>query len=181
MILQDSEILRRLHEDPNFDIKPIDVENQIQPATVDMRLGDTFLEFRQDPTRSHIDPVEDTDEYVEEVQIEDGAYILNPGEFILGHTLERYTMPPDLVGIVHGRSSWARLAVVPHLGGLIDPGYEGKITLEMANLGHMPIKLYPGMRFCQMTYHQTIGPSDNPYDGKYQGDNSVARSRLSEE
>jgi dCTP deaminase len=94
----------------------------------------------------------------------DRAFILHPGEFALGTTEERVRMPADLVGVVDGRSSIGRLAVVVHAtAGFIDPGFEGQITLELSNIGSIPVKLYPGMRIAQIVLHVMSSPAERPY------------------
>jgi dCTP deaminase len=90
--------------------------------------------------------------------------VQHPGEFALGTTEERVKMPADLVGVVDGRSSIGRLAVVVHAtAGFIDPGFEGQITLELSNIGSIPVKLYPGMRIAQISLHEMSSPAERPY------------------
>jgi dCTP deaminase len=113
-----------------------------------------------------------------------GAFILHPGEFVLGTTLERVRIPPDLVAKVEGRSSLGRLAVVVHAtAGFVDPGFEGHITLELSNLGRVPVALHPGTRISQIALHQMTSPAARPYGSpgrgsKYQGQRGPVASRI---
>lgn len=129
----------------------------------------------------HLDPHNDS---VVDRQVrldEEESFILHPNEFALTHTEEHVKIPNDLVGVVHGRSSWARVGVNPHLGGYIDSGFEGQITLELSNVTRMPIKLRVGKRFCQLALHDLTDEASNPYNGKYQGDNGAHTTRLQED
>jgi len=155
MILSDADILRRL-EEGDLVVEPLDDPDiQIQPASVDLRLGREFLEFQHANIPCiHPNAEEEVADYVEETVIdEDGEYILHPGDFVLGTTHERVAIPDDLIAHVEGRSSLGRLAIVVHAtAGLCDPGYEGQITLELSNLGTAPVALTPGMRISQLTF-----------------------------
>lgn len=185
MILSDADIRRRL-EAGDLAIEPLsDPELQIQPASVDMRLGREFLEFRHStipcihPTREH-----EVDDYVREVVVEsDGEFVLHPGDFVLGTTVERVEIPPDIIAHVEGRSSLGRLAIVVHAtAGLCDPGFKGKITLELSNLGTAPVALSPGMRISQLTFTELKTPAERPYGtdrgSKYQDQTGPQASRI---
>jgi dCTP deaminase len=114
-------------------------------------------------------------EYVEETVVEEGGeFVLHPGDFVLGTTAERVEIPADLIAHVQGRSSLGRLAVVVHAtAGVVDPGYEGQITLELSNLGTAPVALSPGMRVSQLIFTELTRPAERPYGAdrgsKYQG------------
>lgn len=185
MILSDVDILRRL-EAGDLVIEPLDdVDIQIQPASVDLRLGRTFLEFqRTNIPCIHPDSEREVEEYVEETIVEDeGEFILHPGDFVLGTTHERVEIPPDLIAHVEGRSSLGRLAVVVHAtAGLADPGFRGKITLELSNLGAAPVALTPGMRISQLTFTELTTRAKRPYGtdrgSKYQDQEGPQASRI---
>jgi dCTP deaminase len=185
MILSDADIARRL-DDGDLVIDPLsDPELQIQPASVDLRLGRSFLEFQHaNIPYIHPDAEGEVDEYVEETTVpEDGEYILHPGDFVLGSTKERVEIPADLIAHVEGRSSLGRLAVVVHAtAGLCDPGYEGQITLELSNLGRAPVALTPGMRISQLTFTELKTPAERPYGeergSKYQGQSGPQASKI---
>lgn len=185
MILSDRDILARLRKG-DLVVDPLDDPDlQVQPASIDLRLGHEFLVFRH-PHIPFIDPRSGSAaDYTEKIVIEDGGtFILHPGEFVLGTTYERVVVPPDLVAKVEGRSSLGRLAVVVHAtAGFVDPGFEGHITLELSNLGRVPVALHPKMRVSQIALHQMTSPAERPYGhpsrgSKYQGQRGPVASRI---
>lgn len=110
-------------------------------------------------------------------------FIVQPGEFVLGVTKEKITVPDDLVVRVEGRSSLGRLGIIVHsTAGFVDPGFSGTITLEISNLNRLPVALYPGMRVCQLAFEQMSSPAQQPYHlkpgSKYQGQMLPEESRL---
>jgi dCTP deaminase len=166
MILSDRDIRARLSRG-DFTLEPLGDESlQIQPASVDLRLGHEFLVYRPAQV-TVLDPRVPADiaASMERVEVSpEQAFVLHPGDFALGTTIERVKMPSDLVGVVDGRSSIGRLAVVVHAtAGFIDPGFEGQITLELSNIGSIAVKLYPGMRVAQIVLHQMSSPAEVPY------------------
>ncbi|MDQ7022449.1 MAG: dCTP deaminase [Candidatus Gracilibacteria bacterium] len=150
MILADSEIKRRLEigdliVENNFGY---DVNKQIGPASLDFRLGKTFKYYRKS-SLTLLDPTKgDSINNLVEAEFDTKTpFILHPGDFVLGVTMEKIKIPDDLVARCEGRSSIGRLGVVIHsTAGFIDPGFEGTITLEITNINNVPIALYPGMR-----------------------------------
>lgn len=153
---------------------------QIQPSSVDLRLSDEFIRFDSDFEKGYLDPDEDNSEYGETVHNDE--YYLSPGEFILGNTVESVSIPDDMRATLQGRSSWGRLAIVPHVeAGYIDAGYHGNITLEITNLGEETVRLPAGRRFCQIEFAELSGKAYQPYDSKYQGQEDVTPSRLHED
>jgi dCTP deaminase len=188
MILSDREIRSRL-EQGDLVIDPLDdPELQVQPASVDLRLDKRFIVYRL-PHVPVIDPraPETLESYMSGVEIADGEpFVLHPGEFVLGSTIERVRIPNDLVARVEGRSSFGRLAVVVHAtAGFIDPGFEGQITLELSNLGRCAVLLYPGSRISQIVFHTMTSPSERPYGksrgSKYQGQMGPVMSRVNKD
>ena len=185
MILSDADILRRL-EAGDLVVEPLDDPDiQIQPASVDLRLGREFLEFqRTNISCIHPNSEEEVSEYVEETVVEEGdEFILHPGDFVLGTTYETVTIPDDLIAHVQGRSSLGRLAVVIHAtAGVVDPGYRGQITLELSNLGTAPVALTPGMRISQLILTELKTPADRPYGAergsKYQDQSGPQASKI---
>ncbi|WP_436926479.1 dCTP deaminase [Halosimplex amylolyticum] len=185
MILSDADILRRL-EEGDLVVEPLDDPDiQIQPASVDLRLGREFLEFQHANIPCiHPNSENEVAEYVEETVVdEDGEFILHPGDFVLGTTYERVGIPDDLIAHVEGRSSLGRLAIVVHAtAGLCDPGYKGQITLELSNLGTAPVALTPGMRISQLTFTELKTPADRPYGeergSKYQDQTGPQASKI---
>jgi dCTP deaminase len=185
MILSDRDILARL-EEGDLVVDPIDdLDTQIQPASIDLRLGEAFLEFqRTNISCIHPNREEEVGDYVRETRVEEGGeFILHPGDFVLGTTKERVEIPADLIAHVQGRSSLGRLAVVIHAtAGVVDPGYEGQITLELSNLGTAPVALSPGMRVSQLIFTELSSAAERPYGAergsKYQGQSGPQASRL---
>ena len=185
MILSDGDILRRL-EQGDLVVEPLaDVDLQVQPASVDLRLGREFLEFQHANIPCiHPTSEREVDEYVEETVVdEDGEYILHPGDFVLGTTHERVEIPDDLIAHVEGRSSMGRLAIVIHAtAGIVDPGYRGQITLELSNLGTAPVALTPGMRISQVIFTELKNRAERPYGeergSKYQDQGGPQASKI---
>lgn len=159
-------------------------EKQIQPASVDLRLGNEFKVFKN-IKKSYLDPKDDISAHMKSIKInEDEPFIIKPNEFALGTTLEYIKLPDDLVGRVEGRSSMGRLGVTMHVtAGFIDPGFEGKITLEISNIGTMPIALYPGQRTSQIVFEMMSSAAEVPYDhpdreSKYMYQTGPVNSRI---
>ena len=183
MILSDRELRERL-ERGDFVVDPIQsLEVQLQPASIDLRLDRRFLVFRASRVAC-IEPTDMPADLTEEISVgDDEGFILHPGVFVLGTTVERVRIPTDLVGRVEGRSSLGRLAVVVHAtAGFIDPGFEGQITLELTNLGRCAVRLHPGMRICQIVLHQMTSAAERPSGpargSKYHGQSGPVASRI---
>ena len=184
-ILSDKDIIKYL-EEGKIEIDPILDEKQIQPSSVDMRLGDEFKVFKV-IRKAYIDPKDEDDisSYMEEIKVPKGeAFIIHPSEFALATTAEYVKIPDDLVARVEGRSSMGRLGVTMHVtAGFIDPGFEGNITLEISNIGAMPVALYPGQRVCQIVFETMTSPAEVPYghpsrNSKYMGQTRPESSRV---
>ncbi|MBE6488148.1 MAG: dCTP deaminase [Methanosphaera stadtmanae] len=187
-ILSDVDIKKYIDEGKII-IDPITDDKQIQPSSVDLRLGDEFKGFTI-VTKPFIDPFDDTDleTYMNEITVEKGEpFIIHPGEFTLATTYETVCLPDDIVARVEGRSSMGRLGITMHVtAGYIDPGFEGKITLEISNIGKMPVALYPGQRVCQIVFETMTSPANKPYghedrDSKYMGQKGPQVSKIKED
>jgi dCTP deaminase len=166
-------------------IDPLD-QSDIQPSSVDLRIDRYFRVFRNHSMRV-IDVREDQEELTELVEIgEDDAFILHPGEFVLGSTAERVALPDDLVARLEGKSSLGRLGLLIHsTAGFVDCGWDGHLTLELSNVANLPITLYPGMRIGQISFLRMTTPADRPYGSaqvgsKYQGQRGPTPSRYFE-
>jgi dCTP deaminase len=166
-------------------IDPLDPAN-IQPSSVDLRLDRYFRVFRNHTMRV-IDVREDQEELTELVEITDSdAFILHPGEFVLGSTAERVRLPDDLVARLEGKSSLGRLGLLIHsTAGFVDAGWDGYLTLELSNVANLPITLYPGMKIGQISFLSMTTPADRPYGSasvgsKYQGQRGPTPSRYFE-
>ncbi|NYB51907.1 MAG: dCTP deaminase [Methanobacteriaceae archaeon] len=185
-ILSDRDIKKYL-EEGKISIDPLeDPGRQIQPSSVDLRIGNEFKGFRI-IRKPCIDPLDksDLESYMESFHLEQGdAFIIHPGEFALATTYEAVKLPDDLVARVEGRSSMGRLGITMHVtAGYIDPGFEGKITLEISNIGKMPVALYTGQRVCQIVFETMTSPSERPYghperDSKYMGQDRPVTSKI---
>ncbi len=158
-------------------IDPFD-DALLQPSSVDLRVDAAFRVFRNN-RQPFIDPREPEADLTEVVTVgEDEPFILHPGEFVLGSTLERVGIPDDLVARLEGKSSLGRLGLLIHsTAGYIDPGFEGQITLEFSNVASLPIAIHAGMRIGQISFLQMTTPVDRPYQGKYQGQAGPTSSR----
>lgn len=166
MAILSDKTIKRISWEGKIVIDPLKDEQQIQPSSVDMRLGDEFKVFKV-IRKPYIDPKDEEDiaEYMESSTVPEGeAFIIHPNEFALATTQEYVKVPDDLVARVEGRSSMGRLGVTMHVtAGYVDPGFEGRITLEISNIGAMPVALYPGQRVCQLVFETMTTPAELPY------------------
>ena len=146
-----------------IEIEPLG-DNAIQPSSIDLRLAAQFRIFRNH-TMGHIDVKQDLSDLTEMVTMpDDKPFILHPGEFVLGSTLERVKVPVDLVARIEGKSSLGRLGLLIHsTAGFVDAGWNGQLTLELSNVASLPITLYPGMKIGQISFMQMTTPADQPY------------------
>ena len=181
MVLSDRSI-RRLVEQGRIGIEPYEPE-LMQPSSLDVRVDRYFRVFRNS-RYPFIDVKAQQEDLTEVVEVEDEeAFILHPGEFVLGSTLERVTLPDDLVARLEGKSSLGRLGLLIHsTAGFIDPGWDGHVTLELSNVANLPITIYPGMKIGQLSFVQLSEPAERPYGSKgigskYQGQRGPTPSR----
>ena len=171
MILSDKTITHML-EDKSLIITPITPE-QIQPASVDIRLGNTFSVVEDSHTG--IITLENQIGYK---TIETDTYLLLPGQFVLATTMEYFELPDDLTAFVEGRSSLGRMGLFIQNAGWVDPGFKGEITLELYNANRCAIELKAGRRVGQLVFAKMDQPAQNPYNGKYQGQMGATGSRV---
>jgi dCTP deaminase len=181
MVLSDRSIREELTSG-KLVIEPI-AEDALQPASVDIRLDRQFRVFRNHRD-SYIDVREPVDDLTElETVKDDQAFVLHPGEFVLGSTLERIALPDDLVARVEGKSSLGRLGLLVHAtAGYVDPGWDGHLTMELSNVANLPIRLYFGMKIGQLSFLRLTTPAEHPYGSsglrsKYQGQTGPTASR----
>lgn len=181
MVLADRTISRLLDEG-RIEIDPYD-ETLLQPSSVDVRV-DRFFRVFHNARYPYIDVREPQEELTELVEVDDETpFILHPGEFVLGSTLERIGLPDDLVARLEGKSSLGRLGLLIHsTAGFIDPGWNGHVTLELSNGANLPITIYYAMKIGQLSFVQLTEPAAVPYgaDGlgsKYQGQRGPTPSR----
>jgi dCTP deaminase len=181
MVLSDRTI-RQLLEEGRIGIEPYE-EELLQPSSVDVRVDKLFRVFRNS-RYPFIDVKQEMEDLTELVEVDpDEAFILHPGEFVLGSTLERITLPDDLVARLEGKSSLGRLGLLIHsTAGFIDPGWDGHVTLELSNVANLPITIYYGMKIGQLSFVQLTEPAEHPYGSgglgsKYQGQVGPTPSR----
>jgi dCTP deaminase len=174
--------IRTLLDQGRIEIDPYD-PSLLQPSSVDVRVDRYFRVFHN-ARYPFIDVREPQEDLTELVEVEDGSpFILHPGEFVLGSTLERVRLPDDLVARLEGKSSLGRLGLLIHsTAGFIDPGWDGHVTLELSNVANLPITIYYGMKIGQLSFVQLTEPAESPYgsDGlgsKYQGQRGPTPSR----
>ncbi|KGN40259.1 dCTP deaminase [Knoellia aerolata] len=163
-------------------LDPWDPE-MIQPSSIDVRL-DRYFRLFDNHKYPYIDPREDQPDLTRLVEVEpDEAFILHPGEFVLGSIYETVTLPDDVAARVEGKSSLGRLGLLTHAtAGFVDPGFSGHVTLELSNVATLPIKLWPGMKVGQLCFFRLSSPVDNPYGSTaygshYQGQRGPTASR----
>jgi len=181
VVLSDRAI-RRLIDEGRIVIQPFD-PGLMQPSSLDVRVDRYFRVFRNS-RYPYIDVKTEQEELTELVEVGDEeAFILHPGEFVLGSTLERVTLPDDVVGRLDGKSSLGRLGLLIHsTAGFIDPGWDGHMTLELSNVANLPITIYPGMKIGQLSFVLLSEPAERPYGSegigsKYQGQRGPTPSR----
>jgi dCTP deaminase len=181
VVLSDRTILRML-EEGRIEIDPYNPD-LLQPSSVDVRI-DRFFRVFHNARYPFIDVREPQEDLTELIEIEDeNPFILHPGEFVLGSTLERVRLPDDLVARLEGKSSLGRLGLLIHsTAGFIDPGWDGHVTLELSNVANLPITIYYGMKIGQLSFVQLTEPAVSPYGSaglgsKYQGQRGPTPSR----
>ena len=181
MILSDKSIHEELAAG-RIVIEPLR-EGDVQPSSVDLHVDRYFRVFRNDTT-PFIDPKEPQEDLTELVEVgDDGRFILHPGEFVLGSTLERVALPDDLVARLEGKSSLGRLGLLIHsTAGFVDAGWDGHLTLELSNVANLPIAIYPGMKIGQISFLRMTSAAEHPYGSattgsKYQGQRGPTPSR----
>ncbi len=181
MILSDATIKEEL-EAGRIAIEPL-AEDAIQPSSVDLRLDRSFLVFKNHEM-GHIDVKKNLESLTEPVVIDESeVFILHPGEFVLGCTLERVRLPDDLVARLEGKSSLGRLGLLIHsTAGFVDAGWDGQLTLELSNVANLPITLYPKMKIGQISFIKMTTPANVPYGSsklgsKYQNQRGPIASR----
>jgi dCTP deaminase len=161
-VLSDGTI-RRLVDEGRIGIEPWDPA-MVQPASVDLKLGASFRVFHNHRLPA-IDLAEPPRNVTEHVRVEDGqSFVIHPGEFVLGNTVEHVSMPDDLVARIEGKSSLGRLGLIVHAtAGFVDPGFAGTLTLEITNLTRVPIVLWPGKPIAQLSFMTLDRPAERPY------------------
>jgi dCTP deaminase len=182
VLLSDRDILTEIASE-RVSLNPWDPA-MVQPSSIDVRL-DRFFRVFENHRYPHIDPAEDQSDLTREVVVEGESepFILHPGEFALGSTYEVVGLPDDIAARVEGKSSLGRLGLLTHAtAGFIDPGFTGHVTLELANVATLPIKLWPGMKIGQLCFFRLSSAAEHPYGSekygsRYQGQRGPTPSR----
>jgi len=185
MILSDATIREEIRAG-RIVIDPFD-EGCVQPSSVDLHVDSRFRVFANS-RYPYIDVKQEMPGLTELVEMSEGEpFILHPGEFVLGATMERVQLPNDLVARLEGKSSLGRLGLLIHsTAGYVDPGWDGYLTLELSNVANLPITIYPGMKIGQISFFRLSTPAEFPYGSeaarsKYQGQRGPTASRFFEE
>lgn len=171
MILSDKTILQML-QTKELTITPL-APGQVQPASVDIRLGSTFSIVEDSPTG-----VITMDKEIQYKTIQSDTYTLLPNQFVLATTMEYFELPDNLTAFVEGRSSLGRMGLFIQNAGWVDPGFRGEITLELYNANRCAIELRAGRRVGQLVFAEMDEAALNPYHGKYQGQRGATGSRV---
>lgn len=171
MILSDKTIAQML-QNKELTITPLAPE-QVQPASVDIRLGSTFSIVEDSPTG-----VITMDKEIQYKTIQSDTYTLLPNQFVLATTMEYFELPDNLTAFVEGRSSLGRMGLFIQNAGWVDPGFQGEITLELYNANRCAIELRAGRRVGQLVFAEMDEAALNPYRGKYQGQRGATGSRV---
>ena len=160
------------------------VEENVSCASVDLRLGNEFRTFKHSEI-THIDvKSNNVKDLMELVKISDSTpFTIHPNQLVLGITREYIKMPADMIARLDGRSSLGRLGIVIHsTAGTVDPGFEGKLTLEISNISNIPVCIWPGIKVCKLTFEELSSESDKPYnkrpDSKYCKQQSPETSKI---
>jgi dCTP deaminase len=180
MILSDRDIRVEL-ENGRITIDPFDPAC-VQPSSVDLHVDSQFRVFANS-RYPYIDVKQEMPDLTELVEVrDDEPFILHPGEFVLGSTMERVSLPDDLVARLEGKSSLGRLGLLIHsTAGYVDPGWDGFLTLELSNVANLPITLYPHMKIGQISFFRLTSAAEAPYGSvrnKYQGQRGPTASRF---
>lgn len=172
MILSDRDIKKAL-KSGRVQITPKpDYKTQLGPCSIDLHLGTHFAVFKHSK-HPYVDlkSPAPTEGIMQEIVVpKGGAFIMQPGDFALATTVENLKLADDIVGKIEGRSSLGRLGIIVHgTASIFDPGWDGKPTMELGNLGVMPVALYPGMRICAFTFEELSSRAEKPYHTRKTG------------
>ena len=181
MLLSDRDILAEV-DAGQIALDPWDPA-MLQPSSVDVQLDKYFRVF-ENHRYPHIDPAEEQPELTRQIEVGDGeAFVLHPGEFVLGSTWEQVSLPATVAARLEGKSSLGRLGLLTHsTAGFIDPGFSGHVTLELSNMATLPVKLWPGMKIGQLCFFRLSSEAEHPYGSqkygsRYQGQRGPTPSR----
>ncbi|MBI4991309.1 dCTP deaminase [Candidatus Gottesmanbacteria bacterium] len=188
MVLSDRDIKKYL-KDGKIKISPMpDLAAALGSCSIDLRLGFAFRVFNRSQI-PYFDPYNKnySGELTSEVKVKKNEpFVLQPGDFVLATTIETFALPDNLLARLEGRSSLGRLGIVVHsTASIFEPGWRGKVVMEMGNQGRMPVALYPGMRVCALTFEELSSSAEVPYhkkkNAKYLNQKEPLESKIGEE
>lgn len=167
MVLSDKDIKKAL-KTGRIKIRPSpDLKTQLGSCSLDLRLGDTFRLFNHSKVAyiDPLDPAKNGKNVTKEVKVKKKeSFIMQPGDFVLATTVENVQLADDILARLEGRSSLGRIGIIVHsTAAIFDPGWRGKVVMELGNLGRMPVALYPGMRICSLTFEEVSSKVETPY------------------
>jgi len=171
-VIVSDQSLKRLLAEGTIAVEPLE-ERQIQPASIDLRLGDHFLKVDENSMEAIA-----LDRELEYIEFKQEEIIIPPHSFLLAVTREFIRLPDNIIAFVEGRSSIGRIGLFIQNAGWVDPGFAGAITLELYNANRLPIRLTSGRRICQIVFALMDGPAGSPYKGKYQNQREAVGSRV---
>lgn len=188
MVLSDRDIKKHLATGKIKMTPAPHLATQLGSCSIDLRLGNTFRIFEHSKY-PYIDPYDKrfSHDVTTEIKVrEKEPFILQPGDFVLATTIESFTLPDDFLARLEGRSSLGRLGIVVHsTASIFEPGWRGKVVMELGNLGRLPVALYPGMRICALTFELLTSPAQVPYNkkkhAKYVNQSSPIPSKIAQE
>jgi len=167
MVLSDKDIKKAL-KTGRIKIRPSpDLKTQLGSCSLDLRLGNTFRLFNHSKVAyiDPLDPAKNGKNVTKEVKVKKKEpFIMQPGDFVLATTVENVQLADDILARLEGRSSLGRIGIIVHsTAAIFDPGWRGKVVMELGNLGRMPVALYPGMRICSLTFEEVSSKVEIPY------------------
>lgn len=174
MILSDA-TLKTMLASGDLLVEPLEPD-QIQPASIDLRLGNHFLKVNENDLE-----VIRLDNEIHYEELTQSEIVIPPHSFLLATTREYIRLPNDLTAFVEGRSSIGRIGLSIQNAGWVDPGFEGMITLELFNANRLPIRLQEGRRICQLVFARMDQTAERPYQGKYQFQRQATGSRIAQD
>lgn len=180
-ILSDTSIREKINSG-EIGVEPFQSDN-LQPSSLDLTLGHDLRVPKNGVVTKIPYETSDIDGWFDNVTVQD-EFKLNPGQFVIGQIQEKITLPNDIMGNIHNRSSLIRLGIDVGLSSYINPGYSGKLPIAIRNVGPFIVPLVPGIRICQLVLFHTSTPSrgyDHARDAKYQNEENITLSRLSED
>lgn len=185
MILSDRDIRNEMKYG-RLVVTPCNLAKDLQPTSIDFHISNTFKTMRRS-NYTNLDPKNLPDDLYEKIEVDSGPFILHPGEFALASSKEWVELPDDIVCVIEGKSSLGRLGLIIHTtAGYVDPGWQGRLTLELGNHAPLPLQIWPGMKIGQFRFNRTSSPCERPYghpdlNSHYQDSSGPVESRYDDQ